>query len=166
MGRRIWFAPLLCLAVGCASKAYETRPFFQREYGVEAHGRKTVFDHLVEMDPGSFKVSVAADYLKTSPARIAILPFTDLGSANFVVDKVPLTFRNKDRRANWAWTDAQRLRRAFDGICRSGSLPSLIWTGSTPFFASAASTPPQSSPECRPSSLASGWASMRWHMAR
>ena len=107
---------LACFVLGgCASNAYETRPFFQHEYRVEAHGRKTVFDHIVELDPGSFNVVVATDYLEHPPARIAVLPFADIGNANFVVDKIPLTFRNADERKNWAWTDSQRLRRALDG---------------------------------------------------
>jgi hypothetical protein len=101
--------------MGCSSNTSETRLFFQREYRVEAHGRKTLFDHIVELDPGAFKVEVAADYLKAPPARIALLPFADIGNANFVVDKIPLTFRDEEQRRNWAWTDAQRLRRALDG---------------------------------------------------
>jgi hypothetical protein len=44
-----------------------------------------------------------------------VLPFTDRGSANFVVDKIPLTFRKRQQRASWAWTDAQRLRRSMLG---------------------------------------------------
>jgi hypothetical protein len=112
MRRPVWIIPLICAAMGCSSNAYETRPFFQKEYQVKAHGRKTLFDHIVEVDPGSFDVKVAPDYLKSPPARIAVLPFSDTGSANFVVDKIPLTFRNEEQRANWAWTDSQRLRRA------------------------------------------------------
>jgi Putative bacterial lipoprotein (DUF799) len=115
MYRRLWFVPIVCCAMGCATNNHETRPFFQQEYRVEAHGRKTFFDHLVEIDPGTFKVKVAHDYLQHPPARIAILPFSDSGSANFIVDKIPLTFRDKEQRRNWAWTDAQRLRRALDG---------------------------------------------------
>jgi hypothetical protein len=53
--------------------------------------------------------------LRDPPARIAVLPFADEGSANFVVDKIPLTFRNQQERYRWAWTDAQRLRRAMQG---------------------------------------------------
>lgn len=113
--RWIWFIPVICVAVGCSSNTSEIRPFFQTEYRVEAHGRKTLFDHIVELDPGAFNVEVAADYLKHPPARIAILPFADVGNANFVVDKIPLTFRSEEERRNWAWTDAQRLRRALDG---------------------------------------------------
>jgi hypothetical protein len=32
-----------------------------------------------------------------------------------VVDKIPLTFRNEEERIKWSRTDAQRLRRAFQG---------------------------------------------------
>jgi hypothetical protein len=102
-------------AFGCSNQDYETRPFFQREYGVQSHGRKTVFDHLVELDPGNFVVKIAPDYLAEPPSRIAVLPFMDIGRANFVVDKVSLSFRNKRERERWAWTHAQRLRRALDG---------------------------------------------------
>jgi hypothetical protein len=44
-----------------------------------------------------------------------VLPFADIGSANFVVDKIALTHRSKRERANWAWTDSQRVRRSLDG---------------------------------------------------
>jgi Putative bacterial lipoprotein (DUF799) len=117
MGRWFWlgFVSLTCSTIGCSTTNYETLPFYQSEYGVEAHGRKTSFDHLVEIDPGAFKVTVAADYLQQAPARVAVLPFTDLGSANFLVDKMPLTHRNGAQRNQWAWTDSQRLRRALDG---------------------------------------------------
>jgi hypothetical protein len=115
MDQRMLALLLLCTVIGCSSNNYETRPFFQDEYEVQAHGRKTFFDHLVELDPGTFNVKVAPDYFADPPARIAVLPFADVGSANFVVDKVPLTFRNKRQRENWAWTHAQRLRRAMDG---------------------------------------------------
>jgi hypothetical protein len=104
------------LFTGCAAgNHYEERPFFQQEYDLESHGRKTLFDRLVEFDPGGFKVDVSPEYLRNPPALIAVLPFADEGSANFVVDKIPLTFRNQQERYRWAWTDAQRLRRAMQG---------------------------------------------------
>jgi putative lipoprotein DUF799 len=103
------------LLIGCASNSYEARPFFQHEYAAESHGQKTILDRIVETDPGSFKVETSPQYLKDPPERIVVLPFADIGSANFVVDKIALTHRSKIERANWAWTDAQRFRRSLDG---------------------------------------------------
>ena len=98
---------------GCAQTAnYENRPFFQNEYGLDTHGRKTWFDHLVEVDPGGLDTYIAHDYDQQAPQRIAVLPFADRGSANYVVDKIPFTRRDHEQRANWAWTDANRMRRA------------------------------------------------------
>jgi len=80
-----------------------------------SHGRKTQFDRIVELDPGGLHVKVASDYQSNAPLRVAVLPFTDRGRANFVVDKIPLTYRDQQQRASWAWTDAQRLRRSMVG---------------------------------------------------
>ena len=119
---RSFICPFMLSAVlalaGCSSVSQTTaerRPFFQPEYELSSHGRKTLFDRVVELDPGGLHVNVAANYQSDAPLRIAVLPFTDRGSANFVVDKIPLTFRNRQERARWAWTDAQRLRRSLIG---------------------------------------------------
>jgi Putative lipoprotein GNA1162-like len=104
------------LLAGCASaNNYEQRPFFQHEYDLQTHGRKTLLDRVVEVDPGGFDVYVSPDFERDPPARIAVLPFADEGSANFVVNRIPLTYRSKKDRFDWAWTDAQRLRRAMQG---------------------------------------------------
>jgi hypothetical protein len=103
---------------GCSSvsqRAEERRPFFQPEYELTSHGRKTLFDRIVELDPGGLHVKVASDYQSNAPLRVAVLPFTDRGSANFVVDKIRLTYSDQQQRASWAWTDAQRLRRSMVG---------------------------------------------------
>ncbi len=106
---------------GCASVSVETqharedRPFFQQEQETEIHGRKNWLDYLVEADPGTFRVETAADYQEHPPAVIAVLPFGDLGDANFTIDKIPITFRNKEEQEHWAWTDAQRLRLSVMG---------------------------------------------------
>jgi hypothetical protein len=101
---------------GCAAKTDRTdRPFFRNEYGLETHGRKNWFDHLVELDPGELKTKVSPDYEQAAPQRIAVLPFGDHGRANFTVDKVPLTFRSEEKKKDWAWTDANRMRRAVSG---------------------------------------------------
>jgi hypothetical protein len=116
-------AVLVSLAAGgCASSAasnYESRPFFQDEYGLGSHGRKTWFDHLVEVDPGGITTYVTPDYDSKAPQTIAILPFADRGSANYVVNKIPLTHRDQQERAAWAWTDANRMRRAITGYMAS-----------------------------------------------
>jgi hypothetical protein len=98
---------------GCSSGSYESRPFFQKEVATETHGKKTLFDRIIETDPGSLDVELASDYAQRPPAVIAVMPFTDRGSAQYTVDKIPLTFRDEEERDQWAWTDAQRLRRAF-----------------------------------------------------
>jgi len=100
---------------GCSQTNPESRPFFRHEYGLDSHGRKTGFDHGVELDPGRMKTKIAPDYEAVAPQTIAVLPFSDRGSANYVVDKVSLTHRNTDERADWAWTDANRMRRAVTG---------------------------------------------------
>jgi len=113
--RRLCLLTTLLLVSGCAAHQPENRPFFQQEYSTETHGRKTLLDRIVETDPGGFHVDVAPAYRENPPERIAVLPFGDQGSANFVVDKIPLTHRNQQQRYNWAWTDSQRLRRAMQG---------------------------------------------------
>jgi hypothetical protein len=100
---------------GCASMRSHPHPFFLPEQNRESHGRKTWFDHVVEFDPGGITTHVAEDYAQHPPRRIAVLPFVDHGSAQFVVNKVPLTFRDEDAQAAWAWTYANRLRRAITG---------------------------------------------------
>src|SRR5579872_3212868 len=108
------FFPLCLLPlVGCSNQNYETRPFYQKELATDTHGKKTLFDRIVETDPGGLNVTMADDYEEHAPATIAVLPFTDKGSAQYVVNKIPLSFRTKKERDEWAWTDAQRLRRAF-----------------------------------------------------
>jgi hypothetical protein len=117
LGGLMLVAPIILS--GCTSTSYENRTFFGKEYGRDTHGRKTWFDHLVEVDPGRLDVNLTANYEDLAPLRIAVLPFSDRGSANFVVDKVPLTFRNSEQRADWARTDSNRMRRAVNGYLAS-----------------------------------------------
>jgi len=99
------------IALSGAETSYESadRTFFRHEYGLDTHGRKTWFDHLVEVDPGTLKTHIAEDYQRAASERIAVLPFADLGSAQYVVDKIALTHRNADEQADWAWTDGNRM---------------------------------------------------------
>jgi len=107
----------MATVMGCVSAGQQdvNRTFFQEEYGVETHGRKTWFDHLIEVDPGGIKTTIAPDYDEVAPPRIAVLPFVDRGSAQYEVDKIPLTHRNAEEQAKWSWTDSNRLRRAVNG---------------------------------------------------
>ena len=88
----------------------------------DPHGRKNWLDHLIEVDPGSLAVEMASDYQERAPTVIAVMPFCDKGSANFTVDKVPVTFRNEQEQHKWAWTDSQTASPFGDGL----SLPARI----------------------------------------
>jgi hypothetical protein len=105
-------------ASGCApadSADLSNRTFYRQEYGLDTHGKKTWLDHMLEVDPGGIKEVSLPDYEQEAPAKIAVLPFSDRGSAQFVVDKIALTRRSSEEEADWAWTDSNRLRRAIDG---------------------------------------------------
>jgi len=108
---------VLLLLAGCSntSTQYRTRPFFLPEEEATTHGRKAWYDRIVEVDPGSAKFTVAADYEKAPPKKIAVLPFTDLGDGSFVVDRIPILRRSDQERARWGWSHANHLRRAFAG---------------------------------------------------
>ena len=86
----------LSLLAGCsaASTQYKSRPFFLTEEEVATHGRKACYDRVVELDPGRAEFTVVADYQQAPPKRIAVLPFTDLGQDEYVVDKLPLLPRS------------------------------------------------------------------------
>ena len=59
---RLVLSVALAGLAGCSSvsqRAEEERPFFQPEYDLTSHGRKTLFDRLVELDPGGLDVKVA-----------------------------------------------------------------------------------------------------------
>ncbi len=110
-----WLLFIILCGTGCATVHSDQRAFFLPEQGRDTHGRKTWFDHLVEFDPGKLTVQVAEDYEQRPPQRIAVLPFVDHGSAQFVVNKIPLSFRDAEKQEQWAWTYANRLRRALTG---------------------------------------------------
>jgi hypothetical protein len=108
-------APFLLAGCSMASTQYKSRPFFLSEEEVATHGRKAWYDRIVELDPGGAEFTVAADYQQAPPKKIAVLPFTDLGQGEFVVNKIPLLPRSDQERARWGWSHANRLRRAFAG---------------------------------------------------
>jgi hypothetical protein len=108
-------APFLLAGCSAASTQYKSRPFFLAEEEVATHGRKAWYDRVVEIEPGHAEFTVAADYQQAPPSKIAVLPFTDLGEGEFVVDKLPLLPRNDQERARWGWRHANYVRRAFAG---------------------------------------------------
>jgi hypothetical protein len=94
-------AALLLAGCSTTSTQYKSRPFFLTEEEVGTHGRKAWYDRIVELDPGGAEFTVAADYQQTPPKKIAVLPFTDLGQGEFVVNKIPLLPRSDQERARW-----------------------------------------------------------------
>jgi hypothetical protein len=108
---------VMFLLTGCStvSTEYTSRPFFLTEEDVTTHGRKAWYDRVVELDPGGAGCTVGADYQQAPPKKIAVLPFTDLGQGEFVIDKLPLLSRSDLERARWGWSHANHLRRAFAG---------------------------------------------------
>ena len=112
------FITVLFLLAGCCPTAlttYKSRPFFLIEEDVTTHGRKAWYDSIIELDPGDAEFTVAADYQQAPPKKIAVLPFTDLGEGDFVVNKLPLLPRSDEELARWGWSHANHLRRAFAG---------------------------------------------------
>ncbi len=116
---RLWLVGLAVLAFGCgllsSQPPDQPQHLFLGEYARTTHGQMTWFDHLVEFDPGTFDVRATKAYLVRPPRRIAVLPFTDTGSGNYVLDGAPVTVRKSNELADWRWTDSNRLRKIVEG---------------------------------------------------
>lgn len=106
----------LAACTGMTPNQRAGEPLFLDEYGVDAHGRKRWYDRVAETNPGHINMQISPAYQHAPPRRIAVLPFVDRGSGNYVLDKVALTIRDKKSLADWRWTDANRLRRVVDGF--------------------------------------------------
>jgi len=102
----------MLLLAGCASTQHQSRPFFLDEQDLETHGRKTWFDRLIEADPGGTVFKLASDYQAHPPRKIAVLPFTDQGNGDYLINRLPLIDRKEEERDTWSWTHANRLRRS------------------------------------------------------
>ena len=119
--RRLYFAFVAAMIVisGCSTSTepqYQTRPFFLSEEDTATHGRKSIFDRVIETDPGITDYVLASDYQEDPPRRIAVLPFVDHGNGEYTVDKIPLSFRKNDEELNRsAWSHANRVRRSVSG---------------------------------------------------
>jgi hypothetical protein len=113
-----FFDIVMLLPDGCASTSehYQTRPFFLLEEDIPTHGHKSIFDRLVETDPGLTDYTIVADYQEHPPLRIAILPFVDHGNGDYTVDKISLSFRKSEEELNRsAWTHSNRMQRPVSG---------------------------------------------------
>jgi hypothetical protein len=106
---------LLVLLAGCATTQPQSRPFFQNEQELDTHGRKTWYDQVVESDPGTASFVIAGDYQERPPRKIAVLPFADHGNGDYLVNKIQVKSRDEKERDMWAWTHANRVRRALTG---------------------------------------------------
>jgi hypothetical protein len=106
---------ILVLLAGCGTTQPQSRPFFQTEQQLETHGRKTWYDQVIEADPGFASIVIAGDYQERPPREIAVLPFADHGNADYLVNKIQVKSRDEEERNNWAWTHANRVRRALTG---------------------------------------------------
>ena len=109
------FSMLLVLLAGCATTQPQSRPFFQTEQDLDTHGRKTWYDQVIEADPGLGSVVIAGDYQERPPRKIAVLPFADHGNGDYLLNKIQVKSRNEEERNKWAWTHANRVRRALTG---------------------------------------------------
>ena len=109
------FSMLLVLLAGCATTQPQSRPFFQNEQDLETHGRKTWYDQVLEADPGIASLVIAGDYQERPPKKIAVLPFADHGNGDYLINKIQVKSRNERDRDLWAWTHANRVRRALTG---------------------------------------------------
>ena len=112
------FAALVVVITGCSTSEpqYQTRPFFLAEEDTATHGRKSIFDRVIETDPGLTNYVLAGDYQEDPPRRIAVLPFVDHGNGEYSVDKIDLSFRKSEEELNRsAWTHANRVRRSVSG---------------------------------------------------
>ncbi len=111
-------AAVMIVISGCSATApqYQTRPFFLGEEDTATHGRKSWFDRMIETDPGVTDEVVAADYQEQPPRRIAVLPFVDHGTGDYMVDKLSFSFHKSPQELDrLAWTHANRVRRSVSG---------------------------------------------------
>ena len=112
------FAAFMVLVAGCftTEPQYQTRPFFLSEEDTATHGRKSIFDRVIETDPGVTDYVLASNYQEDPPRRIAVLPFVDHGNGEYSIDKIDLSFRKSEEELNRsAWTHANRVRRSVSG---------------------------------------------------
>lgn len=106
------------LMTGCSSGNRRTtgdEQFFLDEEGVSDHGKKNTIDRIYQIDPGDKEFEVFDTFYKNPPKKVAILPFDNLVGGNYILNEIPLPRFDKDKKSDWNWTYANRLRRFFFG---------------------------------------------------
>ena len=98
-----------------AAEGSEDQRLFLPEEGADSHGRKRWYDYAMDPDPGSCDVHVSPDFAEAAPSRIAVLPFVDQGTGNYVLNEIRWPGRKGEALDVWRWTHSQRLRRMVHG---------------------------------------------------
>ena len=160
----MYFLLLLALLVGCASPPQQPRPFFLTEQEVDTHGRKTWFDRLIEADPGEVSFVITEDYQERPPKKIAVLPFVNDGEGDYLINKIPLKIRDKEELHKWAWTHANRVRRAVAGELASREFIIVPLLEVDAVLAARGITDRTNSMRFAPMNSVAGWMLIRWSM--
>ncbi|MGD9896430.1 MAG: GNA1162 family protein [Candidatus Methylacidiphilaceae bacterium] len=97
------------------AKGTEDQRLFLPEEDADSHGRKRWYDYAMDPDPGSCTVHISPRFAESGPSRIAVLPFTDEGTGNYVLNEIQWPGRKGEALDVWRWTHSQRLRRMVHG---------------------------------------------------
>ncbi|VVM05406.1 hypothetical protein MAMC_00548 [Methylacidimicrobium cyclopophantes] len=107
---------LILVALPClAADGWEDQRLFLPEEGTDTHGRKRWYDYALDPDPGFCTVRISPDFAESAPSRIAVLPFLDQGTGNYVLNEIRWPGRKGEALDIWRWTHSQRLRRMVHG---------------------------------------------------
>ncbi|QSR89301.1 DUF799 family lipoprotein [Methylacidiphilum caldifontis] len=108
---------LLILCVGCSGirTPSEDQKLYLKEQAVHNHGKKTLYDHVVDIDPGKIRAGVSSLFYELPPKTVAVLPFVDQDKGDYYLNKLPLNQRDPELREKYRWTRAQRVRKLIYG---------------------------------------------------
>ncbi|WP_079200412.1 GNA1162 family protein [Candidatus Methylacidiphilum infernorum] len=108
---------ILFLGFGCSGirTSPEDQKLFLKEQAVLHHGKKTLYDHVVDLDPGKIQGTASSLFYELPPRTIAVLPFVDQDKGDYYLNKIPLSQRDPLSREKYRWTRAQRVRKLIYG---------------------------------------------------
>jgi len=104
-----------CFSRNSDRKTTGEEPFFQKEEGLDKHGKKTTLDRMYQLDPGGKEFNISDTFYTDPPMKIAILPFDNLVGGKYILNSVPIPRFSEEETDGWNWTYANRLRRLFFG---------------------------------------------------